>query len=166
MSTTKGPSPLRLIAGPTTRALLSILLNQSWDDWARADLHGARGLATEMRELGDATGDVVAQIVGCHFDGFFCFSFAGRAHLEKALALYDPAQRSSDAELMPFDRLVIIRSHLSWPLAFLGHLDQALIEQDAGLGEARRLSHPPTLAVALAGTGMLCVPWGPELQLQ
>jgi predicted ATPase len=153
------------------RALLSILLNQSWDDWDRADLRGARGLATEMRELGDnATGDVVAQVVGCHFYGFFCFSFgefaAGRAHLEKALALYDPAQRSSDAELMPFDRLVMIRSHLSWPLAFLGHLDQALIQQDAGLGEARRLSHPPTLAVALAGTGMLCVHWGPALQLR
>jgi predicted ATPase len=65
-----------------------------------------------------------------------------------------------------FDELVVMRSHFSWPLATLGHLDQALVQQDAALGEARRLSHPPTLAIALAGTGLLCLCWGPGLPLQ
>jgi hypothetical protein len=54
---------------------------------------------------------------------------------------------------MAFDLLVVIRMFLSRLLACLGHLDQALVEQDATLGEARRLSHPPTLAVALGGAG-------------
>ena len=124
----------------------------------------------EIQELGDATGDVVAQVVGCHLDGSRCFVLgefaAGRAQLEKAIALYDPALRTSYAELMPTDQLVLMRSHLSWLLASLGHLDQALLQHDAALGEARRLSHPPTLAIALAGTGILCVHGGPGLLLR
>jgi predicted ATPase len=67
---------------------------------------------------------------------------------------------------MPTDQLVLMRSHLSWLFGFLGHLDQALVQQDTALGEARRLCHPPTLAIALAGTGLLCVHWGPGLVLQ
>jgi tetratricopeptide (TPR) repeat protein len=141
-----------------------------FDDLARADPQRLRRLVTEIQELGDATGDVVAQVVGCHLDGLRCFMLgefaAGRAQLEKALALYDPAQRPSYAELMPTDQLVLMRSNSSWPLGFLGHLDQALVQQDKALGEARRLSHPPTLAIALAGTGFLCVHGGPELLLR
>jgi predicted ATPase len=38
---------------------------------------------------------------------------------------------------------------LSWVLACLGNLDQALRQRDAALDEARRLSHVPTLAVTL-----------------
>jgi predicted ATPase len=41
-----------------------------------------------------------------------------------------------------------------------------LVERDAALGEACRLSHPLTRAIALAVLGLLCVHWGPELQLQ
>ena len=152
------------------RALLSVLYSQLWDDWARADLRQAQRLATEIRDLGDATGDVVVQVEGCWVDGLMRFTvgeFAtGRERLEKGLALYDPAQRPSYAELMPFDLLVAMRMFLSRLLAFLGHLDQALVQRDATLGEARRLSHPPTLAIALSGVGLLCVPWGPGLQLQ
>ncbi len=152
------------------RALLSILWSQLWDDWARADLQRARRLATETRELGEATGDVVAQVVGCYSDAWICFTFgefaAGRAQEEKALALYDPAQRPSYAELMPFDLLVLIKMILAWLLASLGHLDQAVVQRDAALGEARRLSHPLTLVIALAATGLFCGHWGPGLQLQ
>jgi predicted ATPase len=152
------------------RALCSALWGHFIGHWAQADLHPAHRVAKELQELGDATGDVVVQVMGCHLDGTICFEFgdlaAGRAILEEALALYDPAQRPSYAELVPYDQLVVMRSHFSWALAILGHLDQALVQQDAALGEARRLSHPPTLAIALAGTGLLCLCWGPGLQLQ
>jgi hypothetical protein len=43
------------------RALLPALAGQFWDHWSRADLKQARRLATEMRELGDATADVPMQ---------------------------------------------------------------------------------------------------------
>jgi predicted ATPase len=152
------------------RALLSALWSQLWDDWARADLHPARRLATEIRELGDATGDAVVQVVGCLSNGWICFTFgefaAGRAYLEQGLALHDPAQRPAYADLVPYDPLVVMRMYLSWLLASLGDLDQALVERDAALGEARRLSHPLTRAITLAVLGLLCVHWGPELQLQ
>jgi tetratricopeptide (TPR) repeat protein len=155
------------------RVLLSVLWGKCWGDWARADLHPARRLATEIRELGDATGDAVVQVWGCWADGLVCFTIgefaAGRAHLEKALALYDPAQRPSYyTEVAPFDLLVLMRQFLSYSLASLGHLDQALLQHDAALGEARRLSHPWTLGVTLVGTGIsgLRVCWGPGPQLQ
>jgi tetratricopeptide (TPR) repeat protein len=154
------------------RALLSILYSQLWDDWIRADLRQAQRLATEIRELGDATGDIVVQVWGCHGEGVICSSFgefaAARAQEEKALALYDPAQRPAHSEVAPFDLVVVIRMWLSWPLASLGHLDQALVQQDTALGEARRLSHPLTLVIALGQTGRsgLRVCWAPGLQLQ
>jgi predicted ATPase len=154
------------------RALVSILWNQLWEDWARADLHRAQRPATEIRELGDVTGDVVVQVIGCQADGVLCIALgefaAGRERLEKGLALYDPARRPTYAELVPFDLLVVMRVYLSRLLASLGHLDQALLQHDAALGEARRLAHPLTLAIALAGTGTsgLRVCWEPGLLLQ
>jgi predicted ATPase len=74
---------------------------------------------------------------------------AGRAYLEKALALYDPAHGPSSSELLSYDSRVELRLHLSFPLACLGHLDQALLQRDEALAGAGRLSHPPTLAHAL-----------------
>jgi predicted ATPase len=40
------------------------------------------------------------------------------------------------------------------PLALLGHIDQALSRRDAALAEARRLSHPHTLAMAMGWAWM------------
>jgi predicted ATPase len=138
------------------RALLSALWGQYWDYCARADLKRARRLAAELRELGNTTGDVPMQVMGCEADGHLSFLLgefiASRSCLEKGLALYDPAHRPSYSELLPHDALVWLRAVSSWVLASLGHLDQALFQRDAAQDEARRLSHPPTLAVALAGT--------------
>jgi class 3 adenylate cyclase/tetratricopeptide (TPR) repeat protein len=154
------------------RALASILFGQLWDDWARADLHPARRLVTEIGELGDATGDLVVQVVGWHTEGLIRFTVgefaAGRAYFEKGLALSDPAQRPAYAELVGADLLVVMRMYLSWVLASLGYLDQALDQQDTALGEARRSSHPLTLVIALAQTGIsgLRASWGPGSQLR
>jgi tetratricopeptide (TPR) repeat protein len=143
------------------RALLSILYGQFFDHWARADLRRAQRLAAELRELGDATGDVPMQVTGWDAGGFACFHLgefsAGRAYLEKGLALYDPAHRALYAELLSHDMLVFVRAHSFWLLACLGHLDQAQFQRHAFLDEARRLSHPFTLATALGAAA-----WGAE----
>jgi predicted ATPase len=47
-----------------------------------------------------------------------------------------------------------LRVHFSFLLACLGHLDQALAQHDEAFAEARRLAHPPTLALALASIGI------------
>jgi predicted ATPase len=57
--------------------------------------------------------------------------------------------------LLSYDALVTLRRHSSWVLACLGYLDQALFQRDAALDEARRLSHPPTLAIALSSAAWL-----------
>jgi predicted ATPase len=140
------------------RALLSALWGRWIYHWARADLKQGRRVAAELQELGHTAGDVPMQVIGCNADGWACLALgrftAGRAYAEKGLALYDPAHRPSYAELLSLDALVILRTNLAWLLACLGHLDQALLQRDAALDEARRLSHPPTLAFALgAGAG-------------
>jgi predicted ATPase len=105
-----------------------------------------------MRELGDTAGDVVTQVLGYNASGFTCFQLgefnAGRAYLEKAFALYDPAHRPSYAELLPNDERVQLRSQLSWLLACLGYIDQAFLHRAAALDEAGQLSHPLTSAFA------------------
>ena len=78
---------------------------------------------------------------------------AGRRYHEKALVLYDPAHRASYSELLSYDALVLLRTASSWVLACLGHIDQALYQRGVALTEARRLSHPPTLAFALGAAG-------------
>jgi class 3 adenylate cyclase/tetratricopeptide (TPR) repeat protein len=135
------------------QALLFALWGQFTDHWARADLKRARRLAAELRKLGATAADVPMQVMGCEAGGLVCFhlgEFAtGRAHLEKGLALLDPAHLPSYSELLSHDARVLLRLHSSWLLACLGHLDQASFQRNAALDEARRLSHPPTLAVAL-----------------
>jgi predicted ATPase len=81
---------------------------------------------------------------------------AGRAYLEKALALYAPAHRPSNSEFMTNDVSVWLLRYSSWPLACLGHPDRALFHREEALAAARQLSHPLTLALALIyalGTG-------------
>jgi tetratricopeptide (TPR) repeat protein len=136
------------------RALLFGLWGQITDHWARADLKRGQQLAAELRELGHTAGDVTMQVLGCLAGGTACFHIgeftAGGACLQNGLALYNPAHRPSYSELLSYDALVALRMRSSCLLACLGHLDQALVQRDAALDEARRLSHRPALAYALA----------------
>jgi predicted ATPase len=135
------------------RALLFALMGQFTDHRARADLRQARRIAAELRELGNTAGDVAMQVMGCCAGGYTCFQLgefaAGRSYLEEALVLFDANHRPSRSDLLSHDARVQLRAHSAWLLACLGHLDQAFVESDAGLDEARRLSHPLTLAFAL-----------------
>jgi hypothetical protein len=95
--------------------------------------------------------------LGSHAGGVACFHLgeftAGRAYLEKALALYDPALRPSYSELLPYDMLVLLRRYSCWLLVCLGYLDQALFQRDAALDEGRRISHPPHWPARWHGPG-------------
>jgi tetratricopeptide (TPR) repeat protein len=138
------------------RALLSVLWGQCFKDWAQGDLQRAQRRASELRDLGETNADVPMQVLGCDAGGLTCLflgAFAtARSCYEEAMALYDPADRASYAERLPNDARVGLLGHLSLVLALLGNLDQALRHSDAALEEARRLSHAPTLAIALTHT--------------
>ena len=122
--------------------------------FARADLKRAERFAAEMRQLGDSADDVLIKVIGWNASGVACLFpgefTTGRAYLEKALALYDPAHRTSYAELLANDALVNILVYSMEHLACLGYLDQAWLRANTALAEARQLSHPLTLGLALA----------------
>jgi predicted ATPase len=135
----------------------SALLFALWGQWmyhvCRADLQLARQLATEIRELGETRGDVPTRVLGCDASGLTYAQLgefiAARTHLDVGLALYDPAHRLVYAELLPNDALVQLRVYSSLLSVCLGDLDQAMSHRDAALQEARRLSHPHDLGLAL-----------------
>jgi class 3 adenylate cyclase/predicted ATPase len=73
-----------------------------------------------------------------------------RSHLEQVLELYDPISHGSlvhEAGIYPH---VNSQSDLGIILFCLGYPDQALATSNAGIAEARKLAHQPSLAHALA----------------
>jgi DNA-binding winged helix-turn-helix (wHTH) protein/tetratricopeptide (TPR) repeat protein len=138
------------------RALLFAVYGQWLYHLTRADLKRARRLTAEMRGLAEDSGDVRADLLSRYANGYSCLrlgEFAvAREDLEQGLVLFDPAERSFYAEVLPFDPLVAFLVVSAFVLLRQGLLDQAMARIDAGLAEARRLCHPFTLALALAWT--------------
>lgn len=73
-----------------------------------------------------------------------------REHLEQGVALYNPHQYRSHAFLYGYDSGVHCLSFLAWALWYLGYPDQALRRIHEALTLAQELSHPFSLAFALA----------------
>jgi tetratricopeptide (TPR) repeat protein len=133
---------------------LSTLYGQGIYHLYRGDLTRAQQTAAELRDLGESGGDAAARMIGCHRSGFIYLEqgdfAAARAYLETGLAQFDAAYRPFFTDLLSYDLLVGLLLNSSHLLVSLGDLDQALSRRDAALQEARRLSHPHTLAIALA----------------
>ena len=136
------------------RALLVALYGQ----WAHqvncADLNQARQLSAEMRRLAEDSADVAARMLSHQANNYTCLMLGeftvAREDLAQGLSLFDPADRLFYAEVLAYDPLVALLAISAPSLASLGYLDQAALRRDAALAEARRLSHPHTLAIALA----------------
>ena len=86
------------------------------------------------------------------FAGRFASS---RSHLEEVLALYDPISHRSLVHQAGIHPQVVSQAYLGIVLFCLGFPDQALAQSNAAIAEARRLAHPPSLAVSLAIGAML-----------
>ena len=72
-----------------------------------------------------------------------------RSHLEQVVALYDPNSHRSLAHQVGIDPRVTSQILLGHVLFCLGFPDQALASNRAAIAEARRLAHPPSLALSL-----------------
>jgi class 3 adenylate cyclase len=150
------------------RELLFALYGQYAYHTIRADLNRARQLAAEMRSLGEDTGNITAQLLGRKASSYTCFHLGEFAvahdHAAQSLALFDPADRPFYETVLAFDAMVAALVFSAGALVWLGRFDRGLSRQDAALAEARRLSHPHTVAAALVwawlvGSG---VGWTPE----
>jgi len=74
---------------------------------------------------------------------------SARSHLEQALALYDPIGHSSLPHQVGIDPQVTSQTNLVLVLFCLGFPDQAMAQGSAAVAGARRLAHPPSLALSL-----------------
>jgi predicted ATPase len=73
----------------------------------------------------------------------------GRAHLDRALALYDAAEHRLLASRFGQDVRVAALSYRSWALWMLGYPDAALVDANHALTDARQIGQAATLMYAL-----------------
>jgi hypothetical protein len=76
----------------------------------------------------------------------------GRAHLDQALALYDPAEHRPLATRFGQDARVSILSYRSWALWLLGYPGAALADAEQALNDAREIGQAAALLYALFHT--------------
>jgi len=73
----------------------------------------------------------------------------GRAHLDRAIALYDPSEHRTLAARFGQDVRVAALSYRSWALWMLGYPDAALGDASCAIKEAREIGQAATLMYAL-----------------
>jgi hypothetical protein len=73
----------------------------------------------------------------------------GRAHLDSAIALYDPAEHRPLATRFGQDIRVAALSYRSWALWMLGYPEAALADTSHALRDAREIGQAATLMYAL-----------------
>jgi class 3 adenylate cyclase/predicted ATPase len=118
------------------------------------ELDLAQRSAEDLLRLSGQRNDSAGLVLG-HFSSGLNLIFAGRfassrSHLQKALALHDPISHRSLVHQAGVHPQVVSRGHLAHLLFYLGFPDRALARSSAAVAEARRLAHPPSLAVTLA----------------
>jgi class 3 adenylate cyclase/predicted ATPase len=121
--------------------------------FSRAELAVADKLAEEFLRLAGRSEEAAPQLIALSEVGPIRLALGdlvgARRSLERALELYDPAQHGSLYLTYSFDPQVVCLGYLSWTLFSLGYPTQALRFSRQSIVEARRSSHPMTLAFAL-----------------
>ena len=112
-----------------------------------------RELAAQFLALAEKQGATVPLMIGHRLMGISLLCTGdiaeGRAHLDRAIALYDPAEHRPLATRFGQDVGVSILSYRSWALWFLGYPEAALADADQALKDAREIGQAATLMFAL-----------------
>jgi len=126
----------------------------------RCEFDLAQRLAEDLLRLSRQHNDSAGLVLGHTCSGRMLVStgsfVSSRSHLEQALALYNPISHSSLVHQVGLDPQVISQTNLGLVLFCLGFPDQALTQRSAAVAEARRLAHPPSLALSL-GIGTIAL---------
>jgi len=113
-----------------------------------------RDLAVRFLTLAEKQGAIVPLMIGHRLMGGYLTGTGnftqGRAHYDRAIALYDPAQHRQLSMRFGADARVSVLSLRSWALWSLGYPEAALIDADRALGEAREIGQAGTLMYALS----------------
>jgi tetratricopeptide (TPR) repeat protein len=117
------------------------------------DLKRAHALGEELLGLFEQQRDPVVYVEGHYVLGVSCFWLGrfeeSRAHLEQALASYDPRQRHTHISLYAQDPKAVCLCRLAWTLWYLGCPGEAIARLDEAQAHARSLEHPHTEAYVL-----------------
>lgn len=159
--------PLQMIeaSAPTKRTLPFFLCTQAWTLPVSPSPACARALVAlpptatrtpaAMLELAETTSDEALRLAAHNTAGMVAFYrgdfAAARAHLETAVAIYDP-DRHSPARLaalaLDHDCGVSATAHLACTLSVQGHGERAHAAMRQALALAETIAHPPSQALA------------------
>ncbi|HEV3373285.1 MAG TPA: adenylate/guanylate cyclase domain-containing protein [Xanthobacteraceae bacterium] len=124
---------------------------------------GIRALAAQFLALAQKQGTTVPLVIGHRLMGTSLMSTGdiaeGRAHCDRAVALYDPAAHRALAMGFGHDARVGILCYRPFALWMLGYPDAAHADADQALKDAREIGHAATLLIALyyaPATYLLC----------
>jgi predicted ATPase len=134
--------------------IVPVLYGQFVYHLQKGPLRLAREIAADLLQWGKDGADTAITAMGHRLSGSACFYLGefviSRAHLEQALARFDPAHRPF---YMSFhilqDPLVPLLNYLSFDLICLGYLDQARTRIEVAVKEASKFGHAYGLAIAL-----------------
>jgi predicted ATPase/class 3 adenylate cyclase len=142
-----------------TPQLFPVLFGQSVIHMLRAEHSAALEVSEELLRLAQRQENPAPVLVGHRVVGASLFHLGrfaeARDHLERTLALYNPARDHALAFVWAQDPRVRALSWLSWTLYVLGYPDQALARGREALADARAIGHLPTLAYAMVWNGTL-----------
>ena len=109
----------------------------------------AREFVRLARRSGDTGQLLTAERIFGNSEFFLGRFTSARRHLERSLALYDPAEHHGLALDYAYDQRVVARDILAATLFALGYPDQAKIQNRQAVAEAEALHHGASLAHAL-----------------
>ncbi len=136
----------------------------------RGELDRAQSLAEDLLHLSRRRNDSAGLVMGHYSSGrnlMWVGSFASsRSHLETVLALYDPNSHHSLVRQTGVHPQLAAQAALGIVLFCLGFPDQALAQSNKAIAEARRLPHPPTLAMSLGMDALLLSIIGDDIGLE
>ncbi|MGY4625394.1 ATP-binding protein [Bradyrhizobium sp. USDA 4486] len=134
------------------------LLKALWGEFVHYHVRGetdrSHRIAENLLDLAERQNDAAILVAGHRAVGDSWLHRGqlalARAHLERGLALYDPAQQRSLTALFAENARVAMLSFLSLTCGLLGFADQARVQSSDALAEARDSSQPISLAFALS----------------
>lgn len=134
--------------------LIPVLLGLGAFYGHQAQYQTAREIYDQVFALAQASGDPEAMMLA-HWGQSYLLLHMGeflsaKSHLEEALEAYEPHEHQRLITIFTLDMGVSCLTWLSWALFFLGYADQAMQRSGEAVTLARQISHPFSLAVALA----------------
>jgi class 3 adenylate cyclase/predicted ATPase len=144
---------------PEDALLLSSVLYGFWvANYVAFNGDVCRDLAAQFLALAEKQGATVPLMIGHRLMGMSSLHTGdiagGRAHLDRALALYDPVEHRALATRFGQDVRMAVLSFRSLALWLLGYADTALADSDSALKDAHEIGQAATLIYALVVTSL------------